>query len=189
METLLIIIISFILPLIAWAQKSDTLSQQSIDVINQIVRDKRYWVLLVGEIDDYSISEMRRVIGNGVFLKRIQDEKGNDLSEKLVLSKTELKSVKKAIAELNGFRWSEADAKKLHLHKIKTISSDSSLLPSLDISIKYRIVPPIFVRNGDYCFLYFDYACGPLCGATRFVILKRTINGWKWWHTLIQGDS
>jgi hypothetical protein len=146
-------------------------------------------ILLVREVEEYTMKEITRAIGDGVFVNNIHDEKGNDLSEKLVLSKNEIELMKKDVASLKNFQWLETDAKKLNLDRIRTIDSDSSLHPSLNISIKYRIVPPIFIRNGEYCFLYFDYACGPLCGRTRFEILKKTISGWKLWKILIMSDS
>jgi hypothetical protein len=187
--TRLILLIS-ILPF-AFNAKSQTVSinQSDIDFINYAVKDKRYRILLVSEMLEYNLNEIKKYVDRGFFIKRMSDENDKDISDTIKLNTQDKDTIYLKLDKLKEFKWTSTDAQKLNLDRIEVIGFDSSRSDRLEYAIKYHIVPPIYFHNNTYCLLNFSYNCGGLCGHGQITIYKKTTDGWKRWNNLAWWDE
>jgi len=157
------------------------IGDESFLIINTLIKDKRSHIYLYPTIHHESIATIRELIKGGKFKQNIEDENGHDISESIVLTKQELDSLLLQLDACKTFRWTSQDLSRIQLDRLTLITGDSTQ-KLYDVTIKYHILPPLFIRNGRYCIFYYDYCCGGLCGEGHLVIYKREGNEWKrWW--------
>ena len=171
------------------AQTSTSVSQSDIDLINKAINDKRHGIMLVEEMIEYDLSEIKKYIDRGVFFRRMVDESNKDISDSIILSRQDKKHLLKSLELFRNFRWTETDIKKIEFENISLISFDKSISNNLTYAIKYHIVPPLYFQNSRYCILSFSYSCGSLCGHGQITIYKMTENGWARWNHLSWFDE
>ena len=87
---LLILILTF-----AFNAKSQTVSinQSDIDFVNYAVKDKRYRILLVSEMLEYNLNEIKKYVDRGSFIKRMSDENDKDISDTIKLTNQDKDSI------------------------------------------------------------------------------------------------
>lgn len=189
MKKTILLIIVVILYIDSTAQNTAYITQSDIDLVNFAIRDKRVHIKLVAEIADYTLGEIKKRVDKEMFIKRIEDENGKDLSDTIKLSPGDREQILQQLAAFKTFKWSEEDAKKINLDRISVISRDSVGSRNLEHAIKYNIVPPVYFHNNNYCIFYFGYSCGWLCGQGRISVYKKTSSGWQLWSVLMDWYS
>lgn len=189
MTRFMFFIFSLFLFSVSKAQTSASLSQPDIDLINTVIKDKRYGIKLVADITEYDINEIKKYIEGGVFLKRMVNENNQDISDSIILSKRDKKQLNKSLKLIKNFKWTDADVNRINLKNITLISFDSSISNNLAYAIKYHIVPPVYFQNNKYCILSFSYSCGQLCGHGQITIYKMSDKGWTRWNHLSWWDE
>lgn len=160
----------------------------TLNFINQIIKDKRSHIYLYRDIHPNTIAEIQKHIVLTKFVRRMEDENRNNISDSIVLTNSELNGLLQQLDALQKFHWDERATVSLNLDRLKLVGSDTAF-NQFEGLIRYQIVPPLLFRNGEYCFFYFDYNCGPLCGQGQLVIYKKEKEGWKRWWTLFGWNS
>lgn len=188
MRTLLYCIILLLCYFNGICQAGNASGFDTLSFINQFVKDKRPHIFLYRDIHPHTIAEIRAEIVKAKFVRRIQDENENSLSDSIILTKPEVNELLQQLEVLQKFHWNKRAAASLNLDVLKLIGSDTAF-NQFEGLIRYQIVPPLLFRNGEYCFLYFDYNCGPLCGQGQLVIYKKEKEGWKRGWTLFGWNS
>lgn len=163
-------------------------SFDTISLINQFIKDKRPHIYLYRDIHQNTIAELKAEILKGKFVRRIQDDNGDNKSDSIILTKSEINELLQQLERLQKFHWSGRSTASLNLDRLQLIGRDSSF-NQFEGLIRYQIVPPLLFRNGEYCFFYFDYNCGPLCGQGQLVIYKKEKAEWNRWKTVFGWNS
>jgi len=143
---------------------------------------------LYTDISQYTISEIRRHLEKGKFKQKIVDENGIDISDSIILTKAELNRLLNQLNSYSSFRWTEQNMNNIYSEIPRLIQRDTAI-EKYEYSHKYQIVPPLFIKNGEYCFFYYDYHCGPLCGHGQMLLYKKENHEWKYWWTYILWDE
>lgn len=180
---LVLLLISFSFLTNASAQTA-SITQEDIDIINIAIKDTRAPIKLLSSIHDYWLKEIKNLIKKRRFIKRMEDENHKDVSDTIKLSNSDIKLIGKKLRQLRKFQWTVENFSKINLRNLTIISQETSRSDSMQYSIKYRIIPPIYFKNHTYCIFSYDYACGGLCGHGTVVVYKKTANGWKKWDHL-----
>lgn len=156
--------------------------------INQIVKDNRSHIYMYEDIHPNTIVEIQNRIVKGKFVRRLEDQNGKNISDSIVLNKSELKELLHRLNALKNFHWTDQTSSHISLGRVKLIRVDTEG-NLYEGSIKYQILPPLMFRDDNYCFFYYDYSCGTLCGHGQLVIYKKERKSWKHWWTLLQWDE
>lgn len=165
--------------------------QESIDTTNFIYtffKKNRSSFYLYTDISQYTIAEIKKHLEKGKFRQRIEDENGKDISDSIILTKAELNQLLNQLNSYSSFRWTEQNINNIHSDKPRLIQRDTAI-GKYEYTHKYQIVPPLFIKNGEYCFFYYDYHCGPLCGHGELVLYKKENKEWKYWWAYILWDE
>lgn len=159
------------------------------EVLKSFVKDKRE-VFLLPSINNYKIQELNQAFSTSTFRRTIRyAETGKTISDTIFLTKPERLYIDSCIQSLSSFRWTNSEKKKCGLERFSLIENDTlKKFPDFNYSI-YSIVKPIFIRQNSICFLFYDYACGSLCGHGELMILTKQNNNWIRWWTILQWDS
>lgn len=163
-------------------------SFDTVRFINQTIKEKRSHIYLYQNIHPNTISEIQKHIAKGKFVRRIEDEKGNNVSDSITLTKSEVKELQDRLTSFKEFHWTKQSMSRLNFHRLQLINSDTAQR-LLEGTIQYQILPPLLFRNGEYCLFYYDYYCGSLCGQGQLVIYKKEKQEWKHWWTLFRWNS
>ena len=159
----------------------------TVGFLNQVLTDKRAPISLYREIYPGTIEEIKKHIQTGKYVRRMEDEKGKNLSDSIILSGEETVDLLRQIDPLRSFICSETTASSINLKQITLIEWDST---NIDNGwIKYHLVPPLLFHNCEYCLFYYDYSCGLLCGQGELIIFRKEETGWKRWKTLVNWIS
>lgn len=170
------------------------LSQTNSDLDSRIIfksifKDKRQ-VFLLPSVDSYYVSQLKQHLLVSSFRRTITySETSKTISDTLFLSKTETLYIDSCLKALLFFKWTDLEKDKYGLINFSLIKSDSQKkYPDFDYVV-YTIAKPIFIRKGTICFLFYDYACGSLCGHGEAIILRKQNDNWIVWRTIYQSDS
>ena len=188
MRTFLYSILLLLFSVSGSCQVNNDSSFDTVRFINQTIKDNRSHIYLYQDIHPNTISEIQKHITRGKFVRRIEDEKGNNVSDSIILTQSEVEELQQRLNAFKRFHWTAQTSGLLNLNRLQLISSDTAQR-HLEGTIKYQILPPLLFRNGEYCLFYYDYNCGPLCGQGELVIYKKEKQEWKRWWRLFGWNS
>lgn len=182
-----ICILLFCLSYTGICQTENVAFYDSCAFIKKALGNGRKGSSLFTRITPYVLDAIQASIEKGTFIRRITDDSGIVVEDTLVLSRIEITDLVKQVSLLQSFRWTEQTKRCLEFRllalKFDTVSNKS------ETGKVFQIVPPLFFRNGEYCFFYYDFQCGPLCGHGELQLIKVTSNGFEKWWTVFHWDS
>jgi hypothetical protein len=171
------------------AQNKYFVKKIDFELINAVIKDSRLSILLVSELSDAQVQELKQQIAIGVFIQHTTNEFGISRSDTIKLTRVEQQEMDVAIKNFQNFKWRYDDYHQINLDKLSVIDNDSIMKNGLYDQIKYRIIPPLFFRNNEYCIFSYSYNCGTLCGQGLIAIFKRIDNGWQRFMTVVEWNE
>lgn len=160
---------------------------EAANVFSFLINDKTK-VFLSPQIDTFSWKSIKNGLSENYFMRRITL---NDTLhvDTLTLSKHEVKYLDSSLTYLASYNWTQKDMKQSALSnftltditKVKRIAEHNYTV--------YQIMKPIFIRNETMCFVYYDYACGGLCGHGELSILIKENGKWRHWWNIFSFES
>jgi hypothetical protein len=118
-------------------------------------------------------------------------------ADSLIITDKERLYIAAEIDKMSGYAWPKDQFLNLHFIPADTLKSIFANrkrngwdeMRKRGVGQIFSFSVPIFLRNNTYCFFYYDYGCGWLCGEGKFAVYKRINKKWVLWTTLAEWVS
>jgi hypothetical protein len=123
---------------------------------------------------------MKKIGPDGIIRSRIEQI----AADSLVITEKERAYINTEIEKMQDYSWG-----KNQFLNVRSITADTikkafakfggwDALRKKGISRIYNFSNPIFLRSDTFCFFYYGYGCGSLCGEGQFAIYKKQKGKW-----------
>jgi hypothetical protein len=114
------------------------------------------------------------------------------LADSLIITSKERQYITSQINKMENHKWNKSEFSNLRLiacDTVKAVFADPKADGWREMGKKgvgriYSLSVPVFLRNDTFCFFYYDYSCGWLCGQGQFAIYKKVKGKWVMFATL-----
>ncbi len=185
MRTIKFICFFFICSLSCVGQdKTDT---ETAKVFSFLINDKRN-PLLSPQLDSFSLKGIYDGLLSNRFIKRTTI-KGVLHLDTLTLTNDERDFIDSVMKTLGRTKWTSEKMIRKGLSNFKlTDKNESNKVGNVNAFV-YQIMEPIFIRDKSICFVFYEYACGGLCGHGELSILIKKNGRWHYWENIYSIES
>jgi hypothetical protein len=185
MRTFIFIVTFLLVTFLSFAQNQA--DGDASDVFSFLIQDKRN-VFLLPRFDTAVFNTIQSVLSKKQYIRRVTID-GKLNIDTINFSDNERLYIEKSLLSLKAYSWTSKNIKENGLSHFTLIDTTKAVRKNDFDYVIYQIMKPIFLRNNSICLVYYEYACGGLCGHGELSILIKKDGKWNYWENIFSFDS